>query len=73
MDVDGILKKVKERYSAEKLNEIDGLKIHFEREWVHLRKSNTEPIVRVYTESDSEENAQALAERFVNEIQELAS
>ncbi len=73
MDVDAILRKVKERYASEELNEIDGLKILFEREWVHLRKSNTEPIVRVYSESDSMDKAQALAERFVNEITELAS
>jgi phosphomannomutase len=73
MDVDGILEKVKQKYQSEEINEIDGLKILFEREWVHLRKSNTEPIVRVYTESESVEKARELGDRFVREIQDLAS
>ena len=47
------------------------MKIDFAEEWVHLRKSNTEPIIRIYTESVSKENADNLAERFVNEIKEL--
>lgn len=54
-----------------KISIIDGVKIDFEKEWVHLRKSNTEPIIRVYTEAMSKEKAAALAQRFVSEINSL--
>ncbi len=60
-DIDAILNRVKEVYSTEKITDIDGVKIDFERGWVHLRKSNTEPIIRVYSEGDSEELAEKLA------------
>ena len=72
LDVDAILKAIQEKYSNEELNIIDGVKIDFETEWVHLRKSNTEPIIRVYTESTSQENANKLAERMVAEIKAIA-
>ena len=55
----------------EKTSIIDGVKIDFEKEWVHLRKSNTESIIRVYTEAMSKEKASALAQRFVSEINSL--
>ena len=55
-------------YSKEDVNTIDGVKINFANEWVHLRKSNTEPIIRVYTESTSPAKANQLAQRFINEI-----
>ena len=71
-DVDAILTAIQEKYSNEELNTIDGVKIDFETEWVHLRKSNTEPIIRVYTESTSQENADKLAERMVSEIKAIA-
>lgn len=71
IDVDKVLREMKERYSAERVNDIDGVKIDFAENWVHLRKSNTEPIVRVYTEAKSQAEADALAERFMAEIAEI--
>ena len=53
------------------MNTIDGIKIDFEKEWIHLRKSNTEPIIRIYTESTSKNNADTLAKRFISEIKSL--
>jgi len=73
IDVDGILEKIAQKYSAAKPNCIDGVKIDFEEEWVHLRKSNTEPIIRIYTESFSQKKADELAVRFISEIQALAA
>lgn len=71
IDVDAILEAMATKYSNEDVNTIDGVKIDFEKEWLHLRKSNTEPIIRIYTESDSQENADALAERAITEIKEI--
>jgi len=71
IDVDGILNTMAKRYVSEKTSIIDGVKIDFEKEWVHLRKSNTESIIRVYTEAMSKEKASALAQRFVSEINSL--
>ena len=71
IDVYKVLREVKERFSNEKVNDIDGVKIDFENSWVHLRKSNTEPIIRVYTEARSMEEADALAQRFIAEIREI--
>ncbi len=71
MDVDGILKKVEKKYSEKNPTIIDGVKIAFESSWVHLRKSNTEPIIRVYTEAKSEVEASELAQRFLKEIEEM--
>ena len=71
IDVDSILVSMKEKYKNEEVNSIDGVKIDFETEWVHLRKSNTEPIIRIYTESTSLENAKNLANKIINEINEL--
>jgi len=71
IDVDKILIKMKDKYSKYPVNTIDGVKIELENEWVHLRKSNTEPIIRIYAESSSSTNANALGERFINEIKSL--
>ncbi|MBF4517015.1 phosphoglucosamine mutase [Flavobacterium sp. ANB] len=71
IDVDRILEKIVQKFNSEKPNCIDGVKIDFEAEWVHLRKSNTEPIIRIYTESSSQEKADQLAEKFINEISAL--
>ncbi|WGH76146.1 phosphoglucosamine mutase [Tenacibaculum tangerinum] len=71
IDVDKILETMANTYKNEEVNTIDGVKIDFAEEWVHLRKSNTEPIIRIYTESTSQENADALAERFIAEIQQI--
>ena len=71
IDVDKILEDMAAKYANEEINTIDGVKIDFEKEWVHLRKSNTEPIIRIYTESNSQDNADALAERIIEEIKEI--
>lgn len=71
IDVDKVLREVKMRYAGEKVNDIDGVKIDFPDNWVHLRKSNTEPIIRVYTEAHSMEEADALAQRFIAEIKNI--
>jgi len=72
MDVDQILKEVMNQFSGEEISTIDGVKIDFEKEWVHLRKSNTEPIIRVYSESDSKESAEQLAQKVMSEISKIA-
>ena len=71
IDVDKILATIKSRYSGERVNDIDGVKIDFEHNWVHLRKSNTEPIIRVYTEARTMEEADTLAKRFISEIDQI--
>lgn len=71
LDVDGILKQLETTYANEKHSTIDGLKIDFPKNWVHLRKSNTEPIIRIYTEATTQEAADALADRFIAEIKAL--
>ena len=73
IDVDKVLAKVKEKYQNEKINTTDGVKIDFEmeKEWVHLRKSNTEAIIRIYAESQSEKKADALAKKIIADIQEI--
>ncbi|WP_299129241.1 phosphoglucosamine mutase [uncultured Winogradskyella sp.] len=73
LDVDGILKTMASNYSHEKLTTIDGVKIDFSDSWVHLRKSNTEPIIRIYTEAPSQEVADNLADRFIAEIKAIAN
>ena len=73
LDVDALLQTIAQKYqSIESVNTVDGVKIDFEESWVHLRKSNTEPIIRIYTEALSAERADALAGRFVRELKELA-
>ncbi len=71
-DVDAILAKVKELYKNEEINDIDGVKIDFPDKWVHLRKSNTEPIIRVYSEAHSPEEAEAIGQEIMNVIAQLA-
>ncbi len=73
IDVDKVLREMKERYSDDQVNDIDGVKIDFAENWVHLRKSNTEPIIRVYTEAKSMAEAEALAQRFIAEIKALCN
>ncbi len=71
INVDLVLEAVKAKYKNEKINTIDGVKIDFEKEkeWVHLRKSNTEPIIRIYAESQNEIKADALARKIIGDIQ----
>ncbi|WNJ16759.1 phosphoglucosamine mutase [Pontibacter sp. G13] len=72
MDIDGLLAAFKEKYKDEKVNDIDGVKVDFEESWVHLRKSNTEPIIRIYTEAKSQEAAQKLAQEVMEELASFA-
>ena len=72
LDVDGILASIAERYSDEELSTIDGVKITWSDRWVHLRKSNTEPIVRIYTEAPSVDEATRLGQNFMDIIASLA-
>ncbi len=72
LNVEEILVKVKELYKDDEVSTIDGVKIDFETEWVHLRKSNTEPIIRIYTESTSQQNADELAEKMIQQIAKIA-
>jgi phosphomannomutase len=71
IDVDGILAAIEEKYKNNPINNIDGVKIEFENEWVHLRKSNTEPIIRIYSESETLATAEYLANKIINDIKEL--
>lgn len=71
IDVDAVLEKMALKYAHEEVDTTDGVKIYIAQEWVHLRKSNTEPIIRIYSESSSEEAANALAERIITEIRSL--
>ena len=73
LDVDAILEAMKKRYSNEDITTIDGVKIDFAENWVHLRKSNTEPIIRIYTEAKSQHEANALADKIIAEIKEVAN
>ena len=70
-DIDLLVSKISKKYSHVEQNVIDGLKLEFEEEWVHLRKSNTEPIIRIYAESKNVEKADTLASRFVEEVKSL--
>ncbi|MBO3116431.1 phosphoglucosamine mutase [Winogradskyella sp. DF17] len=72
LDVDSILKTISETYANENVNTIDGVKIDFADSWVHLRKSNTEPIIRIYTEAPSQNSADELAARFISELKQIA-
>ncbi|MBR2032568.1 MAG: phosphoglucosamine mutase [Alistipes sp.] len=71
IDVDKVLRTIKERYAHERVNDIDGVKIDFAEHWVHLRKSNTEPIIRIYTEAKSQAFADEVAQQFIAEIKEI--
>ena len=71
IDVDAILEAIKGKYSGEKITDIDGVKIDFPDAWVHLRKSNTEPIIRIYSEAHTMEEAQQLAEDIIAVVNEI--
>ena len=71
MNPEDLIEKMKAKYANENVNTVDGLKIDFAEEWVHLRKSNTEPIIRIYTESKSKDAAEALAKRIENELSSM--
>jgi phosphomannomutase len=69
MDVDGLLASIASEYAGHQPSTIDGVKIDFESTWVHLRKSNTEPIVRIYTEAPTQAEADDLAAQFVKKLE----
>ena len=71
LDVDGVLKAVEKRHSSEEISTVDGVKIDFPENWVHLRKSNTEPIIRIYTEAKSQQEADELAQKMISEIEQI--
>ena len=71
INVDSILENIQVKYKKQPINTIDGVKIEFDKEWVHLRKSNTEPIIRIYSESESETTADNLAKKIMADIREL--
>lgn len=73
INVDTILEKIRQKYSKQPINDIDGIKIEFEKEWVHLRKSNTEPIIRIYSESTTQATAEHLAKKIMQDIKEVIS
>lgn len=73
IDVDKVLVEIKHRYADEQINDIDGVKIDFADSWVHLRKSNTEPIIRIYTEAKSMLEADDLAQKFIAEIRAICN
>jgi len=71
LDLNGVLEKIKQKYANNPINAIDGVKIEFDKEWVHLRKSNTEPIIRIFAESDSLSKADHLAQKLMMDIKEV--
>jgi phosphomannomutase len=73
IDVDKVLEAVKAKYAKQPVNTIDGVRIEFDTEWVHLRKSNTEPIIRIYAESNMEVKANNLAKKIISDIKEIIS
>ncbi len=73
IDVDEILEAIENKYKNNPINTIDGVKIEFENEWVHLRKSNTEPIIRIYSESETLATAEHLANKIISDIKELVT
>jgi phosphomannomutase len=73
IDVDGVLENVRKKYVNQPINDVDGIRIEFDKQWVHLRKSNTEPIIRIYAESDSLSTADYLANKIISDIKEIIS
>jgi phosphomannomutase len=71
INVDDILTKMEKEYQNEEVSTVDGVKIDFENNWVHLRKSNTEPIIRIYTEAKSQEEADRLGDEMIAKINSL--
>jgi phosphomannomutase len=71
IDVDKVLTDIEKKYSKQPINTVDGVKIEFDKEWVHLRKSNTEPIIRIYSESQTSSTAESLAKKIISDIKEI--
>jgi phosphomannomutase len=73
LNVDEILVKVQEKYKKQPINTIDGVKIEFDKSWVHLRRSNTEPIIRIYSEAENMATADNLANKIIMDIKEFTA
>jgi phosphomannomutase len=73
LDVNSIFEKIKKKYKNNPVNTEDGLKIEFDTDWVHLRTSNTEPIIRIYAESSFETTANNIAKRLMQDIKECSA
>jgi phosphomannomutase len=73
LNIDNLLKQIAEKYKNQPTSTIDGVKIEFDKQWVHLRKSNTEPIIRIYSESSTAAEADALAQRIISDIKTTAN
>lgn len=71
INIDSLMEQVKEKYKKQPINTVDGVKIEFDKEWVHLRRSNTEPIIRIYAESQSEATANHLAEKLISDMKHI--
>lgn len=71
MDIDALLRDIEKKYADQPFSTIDGLKIEFDKSWVHLRRSNTEPIIRIYSEANTEQAADELAAKIINDINEV--
>lgn len=71
VNIDSLMTKMKEKYKKQPINTVDGVKIEFDKEWVHLRRSNTEPIIRIYSESQSEATANHLAEKIITDMKAI--
>jgi phosphomannomutase len=73
INVDEVLSRVQQKYAKQPINTIDGVKIEFDNQWVHLRKSNTEPIIRIYSEAENMATADNLANKIIHDIKEFTS
>jgi phosphomannomutase len=71
INIDAILETLKNKYDKHPINTIDGLKIEFDNDWIHLRKSNTEPIIRIFAESENPVTADHLANKIISDIKEI--
>ena len=71
IDVDGLISEIREKYKDQPINDVDGVRIDFDKQWVHLRKSNTEPIIRIYAEAESLSSADNLANKIIADIKEI--
>ena len=68
-----VAENIKTKYQNQPINTIDGVKIEFDKSWVHLRKSNTEPIIRVYSEAENEPTAENIAKKIIEDVREIVT
>jgi phosphomannomutase len=73
MDISRVLNEIISRYKNYRINTTDGVRIDFDNEWVHLRRSNTEPVIRIISESDMESKSEMLAKKIISDIREIIS